>query len=410
MAGEAPVADYVSIILRAIDKAQNEPAHMRRLIYDLARISVGRQLLLSYEEIGSNGIQRHVSDLEAAIKQAEILSSLEGDLLPDPGAPPSLAVSKASGQNALLITEPILGAENKNESGAVAVLPGYLAPRDEQSSPLNPQSHQNVTTEIWEAVPRASKRRVPKPELLAAAAVGLAIYALTLVRPDLITDLNIPYLSQLVRQASYHEDTTTREPAKQLSAASAGTPKAVDQTNSLGFPLPSVYGVYAVNRGKLYGLQPLAMKVPDPRVAISAMISNPSRLTLPDGNLAFVLYRRDLQSSAPDTVPVRVVARVMREMKFAANGPPKTAEVAGEWAIRSKSYQFGVAPINNEPEMIILRPRDSQFTFSPGRYALVFKGEGYDFDIAGQLTDTAQCLERADALGGMVYSECRDLP
>lgn len=410
MAGEAPVADYVSIILRAINKAQNDPAHMRRLIYELARISVGRQLLLSYEEIGSSGIQRHVSDLEAAIKQAEILSSLEGDLLSDPGAAPSLAVSEASGQEALLISQPALGAENKNEIGTVAVLPSYLAPRDDHKSPLNPQSHQAMTTEIWEAVPRTPKRRVLKPELLAAAAVGLAIYALTLVRPDLIIDLNIPYISHLVRQASYNGGTTTRAPSGQVSAAAAGTPNAVDKTKSLGFPLPAMYGVYAVSGGKLYGLQPLAMKVPDPRVAISAMISNPSRLTLRDGKLAFIIYRRDLQSSAPDTVPVRVVARVMREMKFAANGLPKTVEITGEWAIRSKSYQFGVAPINNEPEMIMLRPQDPQFSFSPGRYALVFRGEGYDFSVAGQLTDTAQCLERTDALGGTVYSECRDAP
>jgi hypothetical protein len=152
------------------------------------------------------------------------------------------------------------------------------------------------------------------------------------------------------------------------------------------------------------------MKVPDSRVAISAMILNPSRLTLPDGKLAFIIYRRDLQSSAPDTVPVRVVARVMREMKFAAGAPPLVAKIDGEWAIRSKSYQFGVAPVDNEPEMIMLRPQDSQFSFSPGRYALVFRGDGYDFNVAGQLTDTAQCLERTDALGGMVYSECPIVP
>jgi len=383
---------------------------MRRLIYELARISVGRQLLLSYEQIGSNGIQRHVSDLEAAIKQAEILSSLEGDLLSEPGAAPSLAITEASGQNALSITEPIPGAEHKNESGPVAVVPSYLAPRDDQKSPLNFQSHQTIATEIWEAIPRVSKRRIPKLELLTAAAAGLAIYGLTLVRPDLMIDLNIPYFSQFVRQASYNGGAATSEPAKRVSAASAETPKAVDETKSLGFPLPSVYGVYAVSGGKLYGLQPLAMKVPDPRVAISAMIASPSRLTLPDGQLAFIVYRRDLQSSAPDTVPVRVVARVMREMKFAANEPPKTVEIAGEWAIRNKSYQFGVAPISNEPEMIMLRPQDPQFTFSPGRYALAFKGEGYDFSVAGQLTDTAQCLERSDALGGMVYSECHHVP
>ena len=410
MASEPSVTDYLSIILRAINKAQNDPAHMRRLVYDLARVSVGRQLLLSYEEVASNGIQRHVSDLEAAIKQAEIISTLQRDLLSDPDAAPPLALGTASDQKVLSISEPPLGAENKNESGTVAVLPSFLVPRDDHKSPLSPQSHQAVTTEFWEAVPRASKRRVLKPELLTAAAVGLALYALTLVRPDLIIDLHIPYFSQLVRQASYNGDAATTELSKPVAAAAAATPKAADETKSLGFPLPAVYGVYAVSQGKLYGLQPLAMKVPDPRVAISAMISSPSRIELPDGKLAFIVYRRDLQSNAPDTVPVRVVARVMRELKFAADKPPTAVKIAGQWAIRSKSYQFAVAPIKNQPEMIMLRPRDPQFAFSPGRYALVFKGEGYDFSVAGQLADAAQCLERTEALGGIVYTQCRDAP
>lgn len=407
MASEALVSDYVSIILRAINKAQNDPVHMRRLIYDLARISVGRQLLLSYEEIGSDGVQRHVSDLEAAIKKAEILSSLEGDLLSGQDAAPSLTVGQASDQKALLISEPTLAAENKSESGALAVLPNFSASRDDQKSPLLPQSRQAVATEIWDAVPPAPKRRIPKSQLLIAAAIGLTIYALTLVRPDLVINLHIPYLNQLTERASY--STTPREPSKQISTTAAATPEAAE-TQSLGFPLPAVYGVYAVSRGKLYGLQSLAMKVPDPRVAVSAMISNPSRLTLPDGKLTFIVYRRDLQSSAPDTVSVRVVARVMREMKFAAGEPAKIVKIAGDWAIRSKSYQLGVAPINKKPEMIMLRPRDPQFSFTPGRYALVFRGDGYDFSVAGQMTDAAQCLERTDALGGMIYSECRDVP
>ena len=32
-----------------------------------------------------------------------------------------------------------------------------------------------------------------------------------------------------------------------------------------------------------------------------------------------------------------------------------------------------------------------------GRYALVIKGQAYDFTVAGPITDAAQCLERVDA-------------
>jgi hypothetical protein len=104
------------------------------------------------------------------------------------------------------------------------------------------------------------------------------------------------------------------------------------------------------------------------------------------------------------------VARVAREMKFNGAGSPTTTEIDGEWAIRSKSYVFRVAPVGDSPEMIVLRPADSQQSLSPGRYALVFAGKGYDFTIDGEVTDAAQCLERSNVVGGLVYSECRTPP
>lgn len=410
MPGETLVQDYVSIILRAIDKAQNDPVHVRRLIYEFARMSLGKQLLLSYDKLESDAIQQHAAGLEAAIKEAEYLSSVEADLLSAHAAARFAATGQANNQRALLVSDPPLYANSRSESGAVAVLPSALAPRDNCKPPLKRQSGQAVATEIWDAAPVAAKRRVPKLLLLTAAAVGLAISAVTLVRPDLALDLNIPYLSKPTRQTTHNQGPRATQAFDKTSAAPARTSNTVDNASSLGFPLPAVYGAYAVSQGQLFGLQPLAMKVPDPRVAISAMILNPSRVTLPDGKLAFIIYRRDLQSNAPDAVSVRIVARVMREMKFVAGGPPKITKIAGEWAIRSKSYQFEVAPINKEPEMIMLRPHDPQFSFLPGRYALIFRAEGYDFNVAGQLTDTAQCLERTDALSGTIYSECRDIP
>jgi hypothetical protein len=56
--------------------------------------------------------------------------------------------------------------------------------------------------------------------------------------------------------------------------------------------------------------------------------------------------------------------------------------------------------------MVTLHPADPQNALSPGRYALVLAGKGYDFTIEGQATDAAQCLERTNVIGGIVYSEC----
>ncbi len=46
-----------------------------------------------------------------------------------------------------------------------------------------------------------------------------------------------------------------------------------------------------------------------------------------------------------------------------------------------------VAPVEDNPEMIIIRPPTSNFVFPAGRYALVVKNEAYDFTVAGAITD-----------------------
>ena len=161
--------------------------------------------------------------------------------------------------------------------------------------------------------------------------------------------------------------------------------------------------------GKLTELGQLPIKVPDPRVAISAPITVPSQAHLPSGQFQFVVFRRDLKDNAPDRVRVRVVAQVMRALTFDSKGHAKTTDVEQSWVIRNHSYQMRVAPLGNNPEMIVIRSDPADFVFPAGRYALVLKGVGYDFTVDGEVTDLAHCLERTDALNAPVYSECRKL-
>jgi hypothetical protein len=196
----------------------------------------------------------------------------------------------------------------------------------------------------------------------------------------------------------------TKAPAE---AAVQSLPIAAQpQTPSL--PLPTVYGVYAVSNGQLNELEALPGRAPDQRVLMSAAISRPSQMILRDGRIVFVVYRRDIASSAPDRVAVRVVAKVTRAMMFDAAGKPNTAPVDDTWTIRNISFEFRVAPVNENPEMLVLRPENSDFAFPAGRYALVLKGQAYDFTVAGSITDAAQCLERLEATNGSFYSECRN--
>jgi hypothetical protein len=143
----------------------------------------------------------------------------------------------------------------------------------------------------------------------------------------------------------------------------------VEAMPSLPFPLPKAFGVYAVSKGELFELEPLPIKIPDPRILVSAEISKPSRTTVSGEKLAFVVFRRDLLNSAPPAVPIRVIARVQRSMKF-VNGKPTVTEVQGTWRIRAKSYEFKVSPIEGQREMVMIEP-DANFVFPAGRYALV---------------------------------------
>jgi hypothetical protein len=413
------VSDYVSIILRAVETTQNDPARLRSLVYDVARLSLGKHVLTAYHQLGSATIQQHVFDLETAIHKVEDLAQKQiADFSWKPTDRTSQQDSSASDAVAIQLSEDGIiepdhtaiivrdsfGGEMFDEMWSdktAALVPSGATEvygKDRQVAELLPP------LKVWEP----AFGRSPKPtqadiwwgvQLMCATLIGVAIYVGTLVGSNYGAG-----------RFSVPEQTASAAPPPSAAPTPSAKPPGGNSAQALGFPLPSVYGVYAVNEGKLYALDPLQLKVPDPRVAISAMISSVSQVTIPDGKLQFILFRRDLAASAPTEVFVRVVARVAREMKFSEAGPAKTVNVDGEWAVRSKSYEFRVAPLGDNPEMIILHPADPQLSLSPGRYALVVAGKGYDFTVVGQVTDAAQCLERADVVGGAVYSECRTVP
>jgi hypothetical protein len=175
------------------------------------------------------------------------------------------------------------------------------------------------------------------------------------------------------------------------------------------FAAPDTYGVYAVSDGQLTPLDSLPIRVPDVRVSISSTISKPAPAPLANGHLSFVVYHRELATSVPETASVRIVAKVMQATAF-AGGKPKSMAIEDTWAVRGGAVDLRIAPVPGNQEMVVIRAADPNFTLSPGRYVLMFKNQAYDFSVAGTVTDTAQCLERADLQDRSVYSECRELP
>jgi hypothetical protein len=180
----------------------------------------------------------------------------------------------------------------------------------------------------------------------------------------------------------------------------------VENVRPSGLPLPSTYGVFAISNGRLIELEPLPIRAPDPRVALSAEISKPSSSILPDGKIVFVLFRRELLNSAPQKIVIRVVARVARSLTF-SSGKAAASKPDASWHIRNNSYDFQVSPLNENREMVVARPEDPDFALPSGRYALVFGNLAYDFTVDGPITVPAQCPESFEAVSGPVFTECK---
>ena len=102
------------------------------------------------------------------------------------------------------------------------------------------------------------------------------------------------------------------------------------------------------------------------------------------------------------------MAQVKQALTFDSAGKPTVTKIDDSWVVRGNSYQMRVAPVLDNPDMILIRPEHAEFVFPAGRYALVLKNVAYDFTLDGPISDTAHCLERTDALNSPIYTECRN--
>lgn len=101
--------------------------------------------------------------------------------------------------------------------------------------------------------------------------------------------------------------------------------------------MPKTYGVFAGSNGLLTELEPLPIKILIARVPVPAEITKPIGATVSEEKLAFVVFKRDLINSAPQSVSVHVVARVSRSMKF-VDGKATVTPVESSWRVRDKAY------------------------------------------------------------------------
>lgn len=408
------ISDYVSIILRGIEKAEADPAQLRSLVYDIARISahinLGKHVLEGDRRFGITEMKHQLTELEVAIKQVELFSRLENlsenlsidvnDLQYIGSALNSIEEVRAIANGPRAIAAINLRSQNKELVASEGSAGGssYPSLRTQPLMPLGDDLFGSL------GLPRVSSPIRDRSPAIRQILIALVVMIFLAVPANYMMGLGSTGIDEALQKNGVAASSVA---ASSKEVGLVGSFPKTEMTSQANFPIPTTYGIYAINGGKLYALNRLPIAAPNPRIAISALISEPSALTLPNGKLQFLVFRRDLLAAAPETVSIRVVARIMRELKFGANGAAQTVDVEGQWAIRNSSFEFNVGPVDDHPEMIIIRPNTTAFALSPGRYALLLKGQAYDFTVAGSVTDDVHCLERADVLGGNVYSQCR---
>lgn len=383
MAARGQDIEYALVLSRIIDQVKNDPAQMRWAIYEVARARL---------KIDSAGLERG--------ERARLTEALETAI-------DGVEAFSVKSDNVTFLPPP--PAEMRSGGIDVGVLsPGRVAPsahRDMPDSFIVDEAATHVPP------PVQNGRRGFRPPLW-----------LVIVVPLLAVTTAVALIKGGVLQpARYFGVATNREPVRKEptpapppAATPAADPQPAASTPSVpppvpavpGIPLPTVFGIYALHDGALIELDAIAETVPDKRVAMSTPITKPSRTTLPDGKVGFVIYRRDTAENSPDRFDVRVVARVERAVTFGPNGRPTFTPVENTWSIRQFTHEFRVRPVPNGPGMLLVQPEKADFALPAGRYVLVMRDRGYDFTVAGKVTDPAHCLERTEASNGTFYSDC----
>ena len=358
-----PEVDFALVLSRMITSVSTDPEHLRTTVYELARHKLDEQIASEDPEEKD----RLADALEVAIQGVE---SHFGRL-------DSRALAGPDGQSSRLS------------------LPGPASGFGARPAALGQQSDESDRSGRgrWEFTAPWRYLAV----LALVAVVGFAIQQ----RAN---------LAAMLRHNAGPEVVVSKTVSKPVQAASEpASPVQPDAAPAAGpSTVPTTFGVYAVSDGKLFKLEMLPGRAPDLRVAISAAISTPSKTTLPDRHIRFIVFRRDSVTNALERAEVRIVAKIAQAMKFDAAGKPVSTKIEdSNWVIRNISFPYRTAPLKGQPDMYEVLGEDADKPLEPGRYALILKGEAYDFSVAGEIGDSRQCLESMAAANGAFYTECQ---
>jgi hypothetical protein len=379
----AQEVEFALILSRMISTVKEDPAQLRLAIYEFARA----RLTMDTSWADEHERERLSTALETAIQGVEQFST--------------------RGEERESLQPPIPHAQIRHGTSPPAepatMVPVHQVDAEPKSVVLKEVYWRNDAQTIAQAQTRvllSTLARFAIGVLLFGVLAGLAIYRQGTLGGS---ERSSSPATVIVAKPS----TSPSSNVPQQSPGTGDLKTAAISQDAPPFPLPNDYGVYAVNNDKLSELNLLPEQVPDKRIAMSTPINQPSQTTLPDGKVKFVVFRRDLAGSAPDRIDVRVVARVVRALTFDGKGKASFVSVTDAWNIRNQAYEFRVRPLPGNLEMLMVQSEKSDFALPAGRYVLALKSQGYDFTVAGKVTDPSQCLERTDAANGAFYSDCQ---
>ncbi|MEY9882994.1 hypothetical protein [Bradyrhizobium sp. USDA 329] len=385
-------AGLVRLLSGRIREISDDPRQMRDVVYELARVKLLEQFTPASaweaREL-QQVLERAIREVERSFERGGTSSSAKASATvasnsPQVDAPPHARVTPPP-----IPTSPALASPTPSKAAET--------PRRSVASPRSPDRPKQRAA--FNSLIRLTAI------LLLIAGAGTAIVSWPRLRTQLTA------LSQVVppsERAKTSEPQPTTIPSPSLGETverMPENPKEPAPVAQPSMPLPTTFGVYALSEGQLHELKPVPGKIPDRRVAISAAINAPSVTTLTDGDVKFIVFRPDGGVDASGT-EVRVVAKVSRALGVDASGKAAMVNAGDSWVIRSMSYPYKVGPIEQQSRMLLLQPEQDGFTLAPGRYIVVVKGMGYDFTVAGTVTDPNQCVERINAANGAFYSPC----
>ncbi|TYO61240.1 hypothetical protein FXV83_39400 [Bradyrhizobium hipponense] len=388
-------AGFVRLLSRQIRETTGDPRQIREIVYELARI----KLLEQFTHADARESRELQQVLERAIREVEL--SFER------GTPERNAMAAAPDMALDVVSDPSpVGPPAPPPISAVAPVPTSPPVPKLADTPPRPVAPPGPLGQSQRSGTINSLIRRMATILVIMAGASAAVTYWPLLRTQSVA---------LWRSAALSERASTSPQPQPAAAANPSSSETLERTPDHprepapaaqpSMPLPTTFGVYTLNEGQLQELKPLPGKIPDRRVAISAAINTPSATTLTSGDVKFIVFRPDGGVDASGT-EVRVVAKVSRAMGVDATGKAAMVSAGDSWVIRSMSFPYKVGPVEDQPRMLLLQPETDDFVLSPGRYVVVVKGMGYDFTVAGAVTDPNQCVERINAANGAFYSPC----